>query len=397
MTEDSEAASADAFEDRLSRVTGFLPASRFDVRETDDGLLVELAGTFTIEHAPALWKRVGELLERSGSLGVVRIDLSGVQSIDGACIALLVHLASELATRRVRCELVGASPDVARIFELYRGKRRLRARRKRRPQNAVEQLGQATVDVFHEIVASLDFLGQIVVAAVGTLRHPGRLNVRDVGLTMERGGADAVPIVVLINFLIGFVMAYQSALQLAQFGAGIYVADLVGVSMTRELGPLMTAIILCGRTGAAFTAELGTMKVSEEVDALRTLGFQPLPFLVMPRILGLMLVAPLLTLVADAVGIAGGMLVGNLTLDISARAFWVETLNAVKPWDVWSGALKSVVFAGALGLISCQQGLATSGGAEGVGRRTTSAVVSSLFMLILLDAIFTLVFGAVGL
>jgi phospholipid/cholesterol/gamma-HCH transport system permease protein len=192
-------------------------------------------------------------------------------------------------------------------------------------------------------------------------------------------------------------MAYQSALQLRQFGASIYVADLVGVSMTRELGPLMTAIILCGRTGAAFSAELGTMKVSEEVDALRTLGFLPLPYLVMPRILGLMAVAPLLTLLADAIGITGGLVVGSTMLDITPRAYWVETLSAVKPWDIWSGSLKSVVFAGAIALIACQQGLATSGGAEGVGRRTTSAVVSILFMLILLDAVFTVLFGALGL
>jgi len=223
------------------------------------------------------------------------------------------------------------------------------------------------------------------------------VNVRDVALTMERAGADATPIVLLINLLIGFVMAFQSAIQLKQFGASIYVADLVGVSMTRELGPLMTAIILCGRTGAAFAAELGTMKVSEEVDALRTLGFLPMAYLVMPRVLGVMIIAPLLTFVADAVGIAGGLLVGKLTLDITPKAYWVETLSAVKPWDIWSGALKSVVFGAAIALIACQQGLATSGGAEGVGRRTTSAVVSILFTLILLDAIFTLVFGALGL
>jgi phospholipid/cholesterol/gamma-HCH transport system permease protein len=214
---------------------------------------------------------------------------------------------------------------------------------------------------------------------------------------MERSGADAVPIVLLINFLIGFVMAYQGALQLEQFGASIFVADLVGLSVTRELAPLMTAIIVCGRTGAAFAAELGTMKVSEEVDALRTLGFMPVRFLVIPRVVGLLLVAPLLTLLADAVGILGGVMVGALILDITPTAYWVQTLSAVGGWDVLSGVLKSIVFAGTIAVIACQQGLATSGGAEGVGRRTTSAVVWILFSLILLDAAFTVLFGAIGL
>lgn len=387
----------DVFGDRVSRVAGFLPDFSCTISEEPEGVRVVLGGSLTLEQAPALWMRVSELLERSGGKQLVTVDLSGVETVDGACMALLVHLRGELKTRGIESALHGGSPAVRRVVDLYGGRRRPRARRVRRGRNAVEQVGQATIDFFGEVVSVLDFLGQLVASVWQALRRPRSMNLRDIALTMERGGADAVPIVLLINFLIGFVMAYQSALQLRQFGASIYVADLVGVSMTRELGPLMTAIILCGRTGAAFSAELGTMKVSEEVDALRTLGFLPLPYLVMPRILGLMAVAPLLTLLADAIGIAGGLVVGGTLLDITPRAYWVETLSAVKPWDIWSGALKSIVFAGAIALIACQQGLATSGGAEGVGRRTTSAVVSILFMLILLDAVFTVIFGALGL
>lgn len=389
---------ADVFGDRISRVAGFLPGFSFEIEEKEaERLRVELKGAITLDEAPALWKRVAELLELASGKQRVELDLDGVEVIDGACMALLVHLRSELRGRKIACELQGGSKAVRRVLELYGGRRRTRARRVRRGRNAVEQVGEASLNVFHEALSVLDFLGQVVASTWHSIKRPRSMNLRDAALTMERGGADAAPIVMLINFLIGFVMAYQSALQLRQFGASIYVADLVGVSMTRELGPLMTAIILCGRTGAAFSAELGTMKVSEEVDALRTLGFLPLPYLVMPRILGLMLVAPLLTLLADAVGIIGGLVVASTTLDITPQAYWVETLSAVKAWDIWSGALKSVVFAGAIALIACQQGLATSGGAEGVGRRTTSAVVSILFTLILLDAVFTLLFGALGL
>jgi phospholipid/cholesterol/gamma-HCH transport system permease protein len=391
-----EAEPLEAFGDRISMLAGLVPHFTWAVSELPQGLRVDLGGQITIDQAPALWKRLSELLESSAGKTRVQIDNSGVQSIDGACTALLVHLRSELKARRVHCEFTGGSAAVRRLVDLYGGRRKPKARRRRRPQNAVEQVGRATVALFGELMAVLDFFGRLVRAVWFSIRHPRQLNLRDVGLTMERAGADAAPIVMLINFLIGFVMAYQSALQLKQFGANIYVADLVGVSMTRELGPLMTAIIVCGRTGAAFAAELGTMKVSEEVDALRTLGFMPLRYLVLPRLLGLLLVVPLLTLLADAVGVLGGLLVGALTLDITPLAYWGETLKVVKLWDVFSGVLKSGVFASAIALIACQQGLATSGGAEGVGRRTTAAVVSILFTLILLDALFTVLLGVLG-
>jgi phospholipid/cholesterol/gamma-HCH transport system permease protein len=258
----------------------------------------------------------------------------------------------------------------------------------------LQQVGEATEAYFAAVVAGLDFLGELITAALHAVRNPRTLNLRDVTFTMERAGADALPIVLLINFLIGFVMAYQSAIQLRQFGANIFVADLVGIAMTRELGPLMTAIIVCGRSGAAFAAELGTMKVSEEVDALRTLGVVPLRFLVLPRICGLALVAPLLTLLADGVGIAGGLLVAVTRLELTPAAFMNELRQSLQLSDIASGLAKSVVFAFAIALIACQQGLATSGGAEGVGRRTTGAVVSILFVLILIDAVFTVLLAA---
>src|SRR6185436_9394194 len=197
-------------------------------------------------------------------------------------------------------------------------------------------------------------------AAIGIIKRPRTANWGDVAPIMNRAGSDAVPIVVLINFLVGFVMGFQSAVQLKQFGANIYVADLVGLSITRELGPLMTAIIVCGRSGAAFAAELGTMKVSEEIDALRTMGFGPLRFLVLPRMLALFLVMPVLTLIADLVGVAGGLVVGVTSLDLTITGYFNETRSALGMWDVFQGLIKCGVFAVAIGLVSCQQGLATS-------------------------------------
>lgn len=385
--------------ERLSIVVGMLQRFSWErAAGANGGLKIQLGGSITIDDSAALWKRISELLAEPSSPGPVAIDLSRIAVIDGACMALLVHFRGELRARGVACEFTGGTNDVRHIVDLYGGRNKVKQKRLvRKPVNAVEQVGNATVSVSRELMLVLDFFGQLVMSVAQALKKPKSLNLHDVGLTMERAGADAAPIVMLINFLIGFVMAYQSAAQLKQFGANLYVADMVGVSMTRELGPLMTAIILCGRSGAAFAAELGTMKVSEEVDALRTLGVMPLRYLVMPRMLGLMLMAPLLVLLADAVGIAGGALVAALSLDVTPTAFLIQLRGAVKPSDIISGVIKGMVFSGAVALISCQQGLATSGGAEGVGRRTTGAVVSILFSLIVLDAVFTVLMGVLGL
>jgi phospholipid/cholesterol/gamma-HCH transport system permease protein len=248
-----------------------------------------------------------------------------------------------------------------------------------------------------EVQLILAFLGSMILALGSILRRPRTANWPEVAAIMDRTGADALPIVLIVNLLIGFVMGFQSAVQLKQFGANIYVADLVGLGITRELGPLMTAIIVCGRSGAAFAAELGTMKVSEEIDALRTMGISPLRFLVFPRIFGLFLIMPILTLFGDVVGIAGGLLVGVLSLDLTISGYVTETRQSVHLWDFFQGLIKCGFFAVAIGIISCQQGLATTGGAEGVGRRTTASVVSSLFALILVDAGFTILFHALHL
>jgi phospholipid/cholesterol/gamma-HCH transport system permease protein len=294
-------------------------------------------------------------------------------------------------------DIVGAQGRVRAMLDLY-GHHPPRPHLQSPPQQIgiLDQIGRETIAMFTQSKA-LDYLGDVVVASGEAVRSPRAVNWRDVARLMERAGADGLPIVLLISFLVGLVTAFQAAVQLRQFGANIFVADLVALSITRELGPLMTAIIVAGRSGAAFSAELGTMKVSEEIDALRTLGLDPYLFLVFPRVIALVLVMPLLTVLADLVGILGGLLVALLGLDLTVNAYLLETQKALDLWDVGSGLLKSVVFAFSVALIACQRGLATSGGAEGVGRATTSAVVTSLFALVVLDAIFTILFNAFGL
>jgi len=323
-------------------------------------------------------------------------DLSAVDTLDGAATALLLALRDEVVAAGGEAEIVGAHDRVRAMLDLYGShppKPCLHP--PPAPIGILDEIGRETLGVVADN-HGLDFIGDVALAGTNAIRAPRSINWRDVPRLVERAGADSVPIVLVINFLVGLVTAFQAAVQLKQFGANIFVADLVGLSVTRELGPLMTAIIVAGRSGAAFSAELGTMRVSEEIDALRTLGLDPYAFLVLPRIITLVLVLPLLTIFADVIAIAGGLLVAMLGLDITANAYLIETRKAVELWDVFSGCVKTMFFGLSIALIACQRGLATRGGAEGVGRATTSAVVMSLFAIVVVDAIFTVLFNAFG-
>ena len=206
---------------------------------------------------------------------------------------------------------------------------------------------------------------------------------------MVRIGFDSIPIVAIIGFFVGLILGMQSAYQLKPFGATIFMANLVGVSITRELGPMLTAIIIAGRSGSAIAAEISTMQVSEEIDALRTMGLNPVPFLVVPRVMAMMVMLPCLTLISDVIGITGGVVVGIYMENIDFTLYMNQTASALVMKDLLTGLFKSVVFAWIIVTIACYQGFAASGGAESVGKRTTSSVVASMFMIIVADVFFT--------
>ena len=356
-----------------------------------DGGEIRFRGSLRLAEAGPLWTELRRLETVASRGQALDFEMSAVRLIDGGVMALLACMRAELNRCGVKSEFVAADARVQRIIHLYGGDNVVRRLRTRRPLGTLDQLGRATLSLLRELQLALAFFGQMVVAVPRLLRSPRSANWRELPATMERSGADAVPIVVLVNFLIGVAMAFQAAAQLKRFGVNILIADLIGISVCRELGPLMTAIVVCGRSGAAFTAELGFMQVNGEIDALRTMGFRPMPYLVLPRTLALIVVVPLLTLVADAAGVLGGLVVGVWNLDLTARAYVNQMARVVSPWDMSSGLVKSMVFALAIALIACQQGLATSGGAEDVGRRTTATVVATLFTLILADAVITIV------
>lgn len=364
---------------------------------TSERLRLEFSGDLRFQACYRSWRRVRELAEeiRAGGL---ELDLTSVDRIDGGSAALLIELVAELRARGVEARTVGATGEVAALLELY-GEHASRPSAKEPPQTIglLSQVGAATAADLGHLRDVAEFVGRFALDSARGLRTSQVIPWRDVVRGFERHGADAVPIVVVINLLVGVILAFQAAGQLERFGAEVFVANLVGLSVVRELGPLMTAILLAGRSGAAFAAELGTMRVSEEVDALRTLGISPVAYLVLPRFLALLLALPLLTLLADAAGLLGGLAIGVSLLDLTVVGYWNQTTEAIGGWDVVTGLLKSVLFAATLATIACQRGLATHGGAEGVGRSTTSAVVTCIFALVLLDAALTWLFNLYGL
>ncbi|MEO0649591.1 MAG: MlaE family lipid ABC transporter permease subunit [Planctomycetota bacterium] len=368
-----------------------------DVSRLPDGTRrVLFSGDLRFQACYQSWREVRELVADARA-GVVELDLSGVEGLDGGSAALLVELLSDLHARGARGGITGAQDEVEGLLALY-GHHPQRPSVKDPPgkRDAFEQIGRTLFDLAAQFRDAADFIGQFVLQTRAAVRHPGAIPWRTVMRLAERHGADAVAIVAIINLLVGVILAFQAAAQLERFGAEVFVADLVGLSVVRELGPLMTAILVAGRSGAAFAAELGTMKVSEEVDALKTLGLSPTAFLVLPRSLALLLVLPLLTIIADVFGVAGGLLIGVGLLDLTVVGYWNQTVGAIGGADLGTGLAKSFVFAVTVAMISCQRGLATRGGAEGVGRSTTSAVVTCIFHLVLLDAAMTWVFSIYG-
>lgn len=357
--------------------------TNFEVALTGDTL--RLAGDLRLTDAPAIWRRLRRDL--AGVAAPLTIDLAEARVIDGGILSLLGALRGELADRGVPSAITGASEQIRPLLHLYHVDEPARSLPPPEPVPARQRIA-AAVDA---AAAPIRFVGDLVRALGHTLRAPRTVSWGGIPAQAERAGIDGVPIVLLLNFLVGFVMAYQSAHQLRIYGANIYVADVVGISVTRELVPLMTAIIMAGRSGASFAAELGTMKVTEEMDALRTLGFSPMGYLVVPRIVALTLVAPVLCLAGDVVACAGGAVAGASALDVSPGAYLAELRTAVVAGDVTSGLVKSVAFALAIAFIGCAQGFATTGGAAGVGRRTTATVVTSLFAIVVVDTFLTLI------
>lgn len=355
---------------------------------------IEIVGELTADDAPALWSTLRRLTRLHRER--LDFDLTRVTAADARTMALLTQARAMLVERGIASDMI-ATDAMRPMVAMFGGDRGVPAARPVRPRGAaLVRLGDVSERALQRVKRPIAFVGQLVAGTVEIVRAPRRANWRALPGLVERAGADALFIVLLLDFLVGFVIALQGTPQLRMLGANPYVADLVGIALPRELAPLMTAIIMTGRSAAAYAAELGTMRVTDEIDALEVMGISPFPYLVFPRVLALALVAPVLVLLGDIAGVIGGMIVGVVSLDLTPQGYLIELQSVLLASDVWTGLVKSVVFAVAIGTIGCQQGLAARGAAAGVGRGTTATVVVSLFTIVVLDSAMTIMFRAVA-
>lgn len=352
---------------------------------------VRFSGRMDAYTTGPLWQSVLEATASLAGSGELVLDLFEVSYCDGAGAALLYSLEQDIVGRGGRVRFDGMTGAIAGHMQPYREADAVGSARGPQVLPWSQRLRRGVGAVGVEIFEQVTFLGQVGDAVVRALARPRRVRWGDAIRVAEAAGYQALPIVSLIAFLLGVILAFQSAIAMRQFGAEIFVADLVAISLFRELGPLMMAILLAGRSGAAFAAEIGTMKVNEEVSALRTMGLDPVRFLVVPKILAGIFVAPLLTLYANLIGLVGAALVMR-GFGIPMVTFFNQVSGAVDLGDLTSGLFKACVFGFVVASVGCLRGLQTGAGAAAVGRSTTSAVVSAIILIVVVDGLFAVLF-----
>ena len=360
--------------------------------EPGQEITLALSGRLALDNLSALQAELEAQLEQLRPAGLT-VDLAGLSYLDSAGALALIQLQSASRARAIPCRFLNLSEEARRILDLIDPETLTRPPLipEQRTIGLMDQLGEASLRFARDLVQVITFLGDLLTSLGHALLHPHSVRWGDVLFYMKRAGVDGLPIIGLIGLLLGLILAFMSSLQLKQFGANIYVASLLAVAIVQELGPIMTAILVAGRSGSAFAAEIGTMKVNDEVDALVTMGFDPVRFLAIPKVLAAMLVVPLLTVYATLFGLVGGLIFGVLGLDLTVFSYVTESRKAIELFDILSSLVKSVVFALLVAGIGCQRGFQVRGGAEAVGSATTSAVVAGIFLIIVTDSVFALV------
>jgi len=393
-----------------------------DLETQIEKLPTQAAADLTPRVTPRVTTRATPLVTpRAGSSRRLLLDASKVQALDTAGAWFLQKLMQRVGGPGQPATLQGLRPDLARLYQGLTGQQAalacgtagvlagaltgaltgaggsVAAQPAKAPPSQVEALGHWVSDVFQQALSMLAFVGETAITVWRCLTHPRSIRWKAVAFNVRSGGVNALPIVGLLAFLLGVVVAYQSADQLRQYGANIFVADLIGISMLREFAPLITAIIIAGRSGSAYAAQIGTMAVTEEIDAMRTLGLSPQEMLVLPKLLAMLIVMPLLTVFADVLGVFGGMVLARAQLGVGFPEFTDRLVKAVGMSTYLVGIAKAPVFGAIIVMVGCYQGFRTQGGADSVGRQTTRSVVQPIFMVIVADALFSVIFSALEL
>jgi phospholipid/cholesterol/gamma-HCH transport system permease protein len=382
----------------LSQWTAFNVIPSYQLKISKRILTIELSGDWTLdaEFPEAI---EDDIIARfmSGEFDSVIVKMNAVSSWNSALLTVIIRIKELSQAHHLHCNIAAVPEEMQRLLKL------------------LDQIPVCQVDAFFEkntsflynvgsnVIAAIkeigqviDFLGRAIAAFILVLKGKANYRGSDTWLVMQQTGAEALPIVSLLNFLVGAILGYIGALQLEKFGAEIFIGDMVGVAMTREIAAIITAIIMAGRSGAAFAAQIGTMKVNEEIDALRSMGLSPMEFLVLPRMIGMMLMMPLLAIYANFMGVFGGALVAYTILDITLEQYLDVVIKSVELNDLFVGITMSIVFGIIVSVVGCQKGMSCGSNAEAVGTSTTSAVVTSTVLIFVAAAFLTFFFGALG-
>ena len=366
-------------------------------RPTDDTLLVRLAGDWTIKEELPSVEEVQKQADSGPPLQRIAFDTQDLGRWDSGLITFLIKLFDQFSQSQIDTDKEGLPDGVRRLLDLAAAvpeKKDAHSEAVREP--FLVQVGKSSMDVARQAGGLVAFLGESTIALGRFFAGKAKFRRSDLWLTIQQCGVDALPIVTLISFLVGLILAFVGAVQLAMFGAQIFIANLVGIAMAREMAAIMTGIIMAGRTGAAFAAQIGTMQVNEEVDALITMGVSPMEFLVLPRMLALIVMMPLLCLYANVVGILGGFVVGTGMFDISFTQYMEQTRLALNLTHFGIGIFKSVIFGVLVAIAGCLQGMECGRSASAVGDAATSAVVTSIVLIVVTDGFFAVITNIIG-
>jgi phospholipid/cholesterol/gamma-HCH transport system permease protein len=356
-----------------------------------------LTGNWNREAAIQPAEQVIADLNAIKNLKFVLLQTHDLAEWDSRLPSYLLKIIDYCQSRQIEVDTSGLPEGVQALLKLARAvPERTGARRTTQPESALATIGKVVLNGLKDAKGLLAFIGETILAFISLVRGKARFRTVDIFLCIQDAGPSALPIVTLISLLVGLILAFVGAVQLAMFGAQIYIADLVGLGTVREMGALMTAVIMSGRTGAAYAAQLGTMNVNSEIDALKTMGISPMEFLVLPRMLGLVLMMPLLCLYADLMGMLGGALVTISAFDVSLIQYYNETQKAVHLADFSIGLFKSLVFAVLIATAGCMRGMQCGRSASAVGDAATAAVVNSIVYIVIADSVITLICDRLG-
>jgi len=355
------------------------------IEKQSDHIAIRAVGEWTLYTEPMIEKVLQEIVPTQKLVW----DFSGIESFDSAGVLLFMKYYDRY---KAKCEVrvTGYSEEQERMYRLLL-KNRIKEAIPERSEGFFYRMGKSAYAGYQVFLAFLDFTGHMLISFLRYFVQPRNFRYKEITYHIERSGASAMLIIALTSFLVGMVISYQSAVELAKFGADIFIVDLAGISITRELAPLITAIVVAGRSGSAYTAQIGAMKITEEISAMRTMGFDPFYFLILPRTIALMIALPLLIFFADIVGIMGSMFAASMELNISYGQFVDRLQEVLSVKHFWIGIIKGPFFAMLIAMIGCFRGLLVTDDTESIGYQTTASVVNSIFFVIACDAIFSVI------